>query len=118
MAGCTFARADEGVRCTVCERFVKTDHPPERVYATCLVDESGRPRPWGPGAELRKILGCSAKAWPHYSEMNRLGPLCREKASEFARSLVNGGYVLNQAIAERFVNNAIDRFESKHSPPN
>jgi hypothetical protein len=63
----------------------------------------------GPGAELRKLLGCSAKRWPHYKEMERLGEQCVDHVARFAASLVEGGYMLTQTSAERMVLSAIKK---------
>jgi hypothetical protein len=74
-----------------------------------------RPRSWGPGSELRKILGCSAKTWPYYRELNRLSPLGENHISEFAASLVACGHVASHRVAERLIRRAIDQSAAKHS---
>jgi hypothetical protein len=71
--------------------------------------------PEGPGTELRRILGCSAKKWPHYKEMNRLGNLCEHHIKELAKSLVGTGYLRTEANAERVIQLAIDKAESRAS---
>jgi hypothetical protein len=72
-------------------------------------------KPVGPGIYLSKMLGCSAKKWPHYKKMDELGSDCNNHKTELAKSLVDEGYVPNQSLAERFIQQAISQFENTKS---
>jgi hypothetical protein len=71
------------------------------------------PRSWGPGDELRKILGCSAKTWPYYRELNTLDLSCSDRIPELAASLVTCGHVASHRIAERLIRRAIRQSAAK-----
>ena len=48
-----------------------------------------QPRPaLGPGGTLRKLLGCSAKQWPYYADMDEWGEACQEHLEELVTKLV------------------------------
>lgn len=63
-----------------------------------------KPGAFGPGMQLRKLLGCTAKGWPHYRQMNEWGDECLQHSEELAASLVEHGYVPSMAQAERLIN--------------
>jgi len=68
MTQCIFQRADGGVTCELCGRFVRTTNPPQRVHATCR-----EPEP--PFVHERKLhcLTCGHRMNSHRCKLVDLG---------------------------------------------
>ena len=62
-----------------------------------------------PGDILRQMLGCSAKHWGHFREMNQWGERCSGHLEELASSLVEDGYITTKERAERLITTAIKK---------
>ena len=64
----------------------------------------------GVGGHLRRVLGCCAKKWPHYDEMDQHGvDISQNSIMKFAESLVREGYVKHITIANRLIKIAIQK---------
>jgi hypothetical protein len=79
---------------------------PKKTPVNLFTGKRAKP---GPGRQLRRILGCSAKRWPHYAKMDKLGELCLDHIKEMAASLVEHGYVASQKAAERMIRVAVEQ---------
>jgi len=72
-------------------------------------------RPLGAGDRLRRLLGCEAKAWSGYREMNNLGIHCLQHAERLAESLVKDGHVQHVSAAIRLIELAVEKL-NKDAP--